>query len=56
MEALLGRYPGVSKTEAIERAIRSCLLDDATSRLRQLAGTLDVEDVSTTLRANDRRE
>jgi len=54
MDALLARYPGVSKTEAIERAVRSSLRDAAGLRLRQLAGTLDLEDCSPALRATDR--
>jgi hypothetical protein len=52
---LLARYPGSSKTEAIEAALRAYLAEDAVSRLRHLAGTLDIEDVSTTSRAHDRR-
>ncbi|HEX8858404.1 MAG TPA: type II toxin-antitoxin system VapB family antitoxin [Actinomycetes bacterium] len=54
LAALLARYPGSSKTEAIEAALRAHLAEDAVSRLRQLAGTLDVEDVSA-MRARDRR-
>ncbi len=44
--ALLARHPGVSKTEAIETAIRSYLAESAIARLRELAGTLDIEDTS----------
>jgi hypothetical protein len=54
MSALLDRIPGVSKTEAIERALRAFLADDATAKLRSLAGNLEIEDLSTTLRAGDR--
>ena len=54
MAALLARVPGVTKTEAIERALRAFLADDATARLRSLAGTLDIEDVSQDLRRRDR--
>lgn len=50
MEALLSRIPGVSKTEAIERALETFLSDDATARLRALAGKLEIEDVSATRR------
>jgi hypothetical protein len=42
LAALLARY-------------RAYLAEDAVSRLRHLAGTLDIEDVSTTSRAHDRR-
>jgi Arc/MetJ family transcription regulator len=55
LAALLDRYPGRSKTEAIEAALRAYLAEDAVSRLRRLAGTLDIEDVSATSRAHDRR-
>lgn len=55
LAALLDRYPGHSKTEAIEAALRAYLAEDAVSRLRRLAGTLEIEDVSATSRAHDRR-
>lgn len=55
LDALMSRMPGASKTEAIEEAVRSYLADDAASRLRALAGNLDIEDVSAELRAVDRR-
>ncbi len=54
MEALLNRMPGVSKTAAIERALETFLSNDATTRLRGLAGKLEIEDVSATLRRQDR--
>ena len=54
MTALLARHPGVSKREAVEQAIRSYLQSDAISRIRALAGTLDIEDVSEELRRIDR--
>ena len=54
MQALLLRFPGVSKTEAIERAVRAYLADSAVSGLRELAGHLDIDDVSTELRRADR--
>ena len=53
--ALLMRYPGASKTEAIERAVRAYLLSDAATRLRELGGTMDIEDRSAELRSSDRR-
>lgn len=46
MDALLARMPGVSKTEAIERALRQFLAEDAVSRLKKIAGTLEIDDVS----------
>ena len=55
IEALLARHPGVSKTEAIESAVRAFLAQDSVSRLRALAGSMDIVDVSRTLRASDRR-
>lgn len=55
LAALIARYPGVSKTEAIQRAVRFFLTHDAVEQLRQLAGTVDVEDVSEQLRRADRR-
>ncbi len=54
MEALLSRVPGVTKTEAIERALRAFLADDAAARLRALAGALEIEDVSQDVRRSDR--
>jgi len=50
LEALLARHPGVTKTEAIERAIREYLAHDAARRLRELRGKVDVEDLSRELR------
>lgn len=55
MEALLSRVPGVTKTEAIERALRAFLADDAAARLRALAGVLEIEDISQDVRRSDRR-
>ena len=54
LSALLERIPGVSKTEAIERALRAFLADDATTKLRSLAGNLEIEDLSNSLRRSDR--
>ncbi len=48
------RHPGLSKTEAIQLAVRSYLADDARTRLRRLAGSLDIEDLSADLRKVDR--
>jgi hypothetical protein len=54
MVTLLARLPGRSKTEAIEHAIGSFLSSDAVDRLKLLAGTLEIEDLSTQLRRVDR--
>jgi hypothetical protein len=51
---LLDRLPGRTKTDAIEHAIEAFLADDAVDRLRSLAGTMEIEDVSHELRALDR--
>jgi hypothetical protein len=40
MDALLARYPGASKTEAIEIAIAAHLSEDAATWLRAQAGTV----------------
>ena len=53
--ALLARNPGATKTEAIERAVRAYLTNDAVTRLRALGGSLEIEDISAELRAGDRR-
>lgn len=50
MEALLARLPGVTKREAVERAIRSYLENGAVERLRALRGAIVIEDVSEELR------
>ena len=54
LAALMARLPGVSKTEAIQRAVRFYLTHDTADQLRRLAGTLDIEDVSSQGRAGDR--
>jgi hypothetical protein len=54
MTTLLDRLPGRSKTDAIEHAIERFLADDAVARLRGLAGTMEIEDVSHELRELDR--
>ena len=55
MAVLLARYPGASKTEAVEKAIREYLSMDAAARALALAGRLDVDDVSSEMRRRDRR-
>jgi hypothetical protein len=54
MRTLLDRLPGRSKTDAIEHAIEAFLADDAVGRLKSLAGTMQIEDVSPEFRALDR--
>jgi Bacterial antitoxin of type II TA system, VapB len=54
VEALTARHPGLSRTEAIERAIKAYLEGDAVERLLSLAGSFEIEDVSAGLRAVDR--
>jgi hypothetical protein len=49
-QALMARYPGVSKTEAVERAIREHLAHDASERLRELRGQVEIEDLTHELR------
>lgn len=52
--SLMARLPGVSKTEAIQRAVRFYVTHDAVDQLRQLAGTVEIEDLSRSLRETDR--
>lgn len=54
VSALLARHPGLSKTEAIEMAIRDYLQRGAVEELRRRAGSMQIEDVSGELRARDR--
>ena len=54
MTALLERHPGVSKTEAVQRAIREYLQNDAAARFGALRGKVDIEDVSAESRRLDR--
>ncbi len=46
LKALIARHPGISRTEAIEVAIRSYLAAEAAEGLRSLAGKLDIEDLT----------
>jgi hypothetical protein len=55
LEALLARHPGVSKREAVERAIAGYLSKDAAARTMALRGSLQIEDFSAELRRIDRR-
>ena len=54
MRTLLDRLPGRSKTDAIEHAIEAFLADDSVDRLKSLAGTMEIEDLSLELRTLDR--
>ncbi len=54
MRTLLDRLPGRSKTDAIEHAIEVFLADDAVDRLKSLADTMEIEDLSHELRMLDR--
>jgi len=54
VEALMARHPGLSRTEAIERAIKVYLEGEAVERLLSLAGSFEIDDVSADLRAVDR--
>ena len=55
LEALLARHPGVSKREAVERAIAGYLSKDAAARTMALRGSLEIEDASVELRRVYRR-
>ena len=55
LAALLARHPGVSKREAVERAIAEYLAKDAAARTMALRGAIEIEDVSADLRRADRR-
>jgi hypothetical protein len=54
VESLAARNPGVPRTEAIQRALRSYLEADSVDRLLALAGTIDIDDLSEALRSVDR--
>lgn len=54
LDALMSRMPGSSKTEAIEAAIDDYVGRAAIRQLREMAGTLEIEDVSGELRRVDR--
>lgn len=54
LEALMTRLPATSKTEAIETAISAFVGRDAVRGLTEMAGNVDVEDLSRTLRDADR--
>lgn len=51
----MSRYPGRSKTKAVEAAIEDHIRRGAADRLLRMRGKLDIEDVSQEMRAIDRR-
>lgn len=51
-DALMARYPGVTKTEAVERAIREHLAQESARRLRELRGQVEIVDLSDELRSD----
>jgi Arc/MetJ family transcription regulator len=53
LAALAARHPDLSKTEAIEMAVRHYVTESAIDELRRLAGTLDIADASRELRATE---
>lgn len=55
LKALLARHPEMSRTGAIEFAVKTYLAADAAEGLRALAGKLDIEDVSAELRRLEHR-
>jgi hypothetical protein len=55
LRALLARHPGVTKREAVERAIAEYLSKDAAARTKALHGRIRIEDASAELRSMDRR-
>jgi hypothetical protein len=55
MESLMARHPGASKTKAVEAAIADHVRRGAVDWLLENAGKIEIEDVSTEMRAIDRR-
>ena len=55
LAALMARHPDLSKTEAIEVAIRQHLAELSVAGLRGFAGRMDIEDISADLRKRDRQ-
>lgn len=54
MTTLLARLPGQSKTAALEHAVAAFLAAGSVDRLKGLADTLEIADLSQDLRAFDR--
>lgn len=55
MESLMIRHPGETKTKAVEVAIESYVRRGAVDWFLENAGTIAIEDVSSAMRAEDRR-
>jgi hypothetical protein len=55
MEALMIRHPGETKTKAVEAAIESYVRRGAVDWLLANAGEIEIEDVSSQMRSEDRR-
>ena len=55
MEALMIRHPGKTKTKAVEAAIESYVRRGAVDWLLANAGSIEIEDVSSAMRAEDRK-
>jgi hypothetical protein len=55
MESLMARYPGKSKTKAVEAAIAEHLRRGAVDWLLENAGRIEIDDVSKEMRALDRQ-
>lgn len=54
MEALMARYPEMSKTRAVETAIEDHVRRGAVDWLLRMRGKVEIEDVSREMRAIDR--
>lgn len=54
LDALRAQLPDATKTEAIETAIAAFVGREALDQLRAIAGTIEIEDASPTLRSVDR--
>ncbi len=55
MEALMTRHPGETKTKAVEAAIESYVRRGAVDWFLAHAGEIEIEDVSSAMRADDRQ-
>ena len=54
MEALMIRHPDETKTKAVEAAIESYVRRGAVDWLLTNAGTIEIEDMSSAMRSEDR--
>jgi Arc/MetJ family transcription regulator len=55
MEALMIRHPDETKTKAVEAAIESYVRRGAVDWFLANAGTIEMDDVSSTMRVDDRK-